>query len=333
LDRALLSLEENKELDLNAAQKIFGYFDKSQLINLFELILRGEEEKVIKIYRKIYDQGVEPKVFINDFIEILYYFKNINSLSLESTNFNLNDEEFSKIKEISNQVDAEILILFWQFAISSLAELDIVSNQHLTIEMFLIRLMHLSSIKIKINLPQKEDNDNLDNQAPSEESEQKIEDNSRTINQIKNIAQEDKQKPEVKTEIKAIDKNLINSFDDLLSICTLKKEIKLKYELEKNVNLVKFERNRIEISFNDNLDKDFVKDISSKLYEWTDERWIITFSKSKGEMSVKEKQKNKKDEIINEVKNLEIYKKVMVTFPDAELIDVRLNEKKEDKND
>ncbi len=45
LDRALLSLDEKTELDLNAAQKIFGYFDKSQLINLFELILRGEEEK------------------------------------------------------------------------------------------------------------------------------------------------------------------------------------------------------------------------------------------------------------------------------------------------
>ena len=62
-----------------------------------------------------------------------------------------------------------------------------------------------------------------------------------------------------------------------------KKRNQIKYELEKNVNLVKFERNRIEISFNDNLDKDFVKDLSSKLYEWTKERWIITFSKSKGE--------------------------------------------------
>jgi len=163
LDRALLSLDEKTELDLNAAQKIFGYFDKSQLIDLFELILRGEEEKVINIYRKIYDQGVEPKVFINDFLEILYYFKNINSLSLESTNFSLNDEEFSKIKDISNQVDSEVLILFWQFAISSLEELDIVSNQHLSIEMFLIRLMHLSSIKINKNLNQDQSNEILDN--------------------------------------------------------------------------------------------------------------------------------------------------------------------------
>jgi DNA polymerase-3 subunit gamma/tau len=333
LDRALLSLDEKTELDLNTAQKIFGYFDKSQLINLFELILKGEEEKVINIYRKIYDQGVEPKVFINDFLEILYYFKNINSLSLESTNFSLNDDEFSKIKELSNQVDSEVLILFWQFAISSLEELDIVSNQHLSIEMFLIRLMHLSSIKLNKNKDLEKSNDNLDNQTANKENEQKFEDNSRIINQIKNIAQEEKQKPEVKPEIKAIDKNFINSFDDLLNICTLKKEIKLKYELEKNVNLVKFERNRIEISFNDNLDKDFVKDLSSKLYEWTAERWIITFSKSKGEMSVKEKQKNKKDELISEIKNSEIYKKVMEKFPDAELIDVKLNEKKEDKND
>ncbi|MDC0240633.1 DNA polymerase III subunit gamma/tau [Candidatus Pelagibacter sp.] len=333
LDRALLSLDEKTELDLNTAQKIFGYFDKSQLINLFELILRGEEEKVINIYRKIYDQGVEPKIFINDFLEILYYFKNINSLSLESTNFSLNDEEFSKIKDISNQVDTEVLILFWQFAISSLEELDIVSNQHLSIEMFLIRLMHLSSIKLNKNLDQEGSNDNLENRILEKEKEQESEDNSIIINQIKNISQEEKQKPEVKPEIKIIDKNLINSFEDLLDICTQKKEIKLKYELEKNVNLVKFERNRIEISFNDNLDKGFVKDLSSKLYEWTTERWIITFSKSKGEMSVKEKQKNNKDELINEVKNLEIYKKVMEKFPDAELIDVKLNEKKEDKND
>ena len=330
LDRALLSLDEKTELDLNTAQKIFGYFDKSQLINLFELILRGEEEKVINIYRKIYDQGVEPKVFINDFLEILYYFKNINSLTLESTNFSLNDEEFSKIKDISNQVDSEVLILFWQFAISSLEELDIVSNQHLSIEMFLIRLMHLSSIKINKELEQDESKNILESHKAKEENKNNFEDNSKTVNQIKNIAQEEKQKPEVKPEIKAIDKNLINSFDDLLSVCTSKKEIKLKYELEKNVNLVKFERNRIEISFNDNLDKDFVKDLSSKLYEWTGERWIITFSKSKGEMSVKEKQKNKKDELMNEVKSLEIYKKVMEKFPDAELIDVKLSEKKED---
>ena len=327
LDRALLSLDDNTELNLNVAQKIFGYFDKSQLIDLFELILKGEEAKVIEIYRKIYDQGVEPKVFINDFLELLYYFKNINSLTLESTNFLLNDEEFEKIKDISNRVDSEVLILFWQFAISSLEELDIVSNQHLSIEMFLIRLMHLSSIKLKKKSTTSLDETNFDNAQIQQKPE--VESSIKTIDQIKNISQEKKNNPEIETDIKAIDRNLINSFEDLLNVCSKNKEIKLKYELEKNVNLVKFEKNRMEISFNDNLDKDFVKDLSSKLFEWTDERWIITFSKSKGEMSVKEKLENKKEELISEVKNSEIYKTVMKKFPDAELLDVKLN-KEED---
>ncbi len=318
LDRALLSLDEGKELDLNAAQKIFGYFDKSQLIDLFELILKGEETKVISIYRKIHDQGVEPKVFINDFLELLYYFKNINSLTLESTNFSLNDEEFSKIKNLSNQIDSEVLILFWQFAISSLEEIDIVSNQHLSIEMFLIRLMHLSSVRSENKIEKVDVNLKNENLVKNKETEL----TSKTINQIKNVAQEEKTKPDVQTEIKAENKININLFEDLIEICAKKKEIKLKYELEKNVNLVKFEKNRIEISFNESLDKDFVKDLSSKLFEWTSERWIITFSKLKGQMSVKDRQKNVKKQLIDEMKNLKIFKSVMDRFPDAELIDV-----------
>ncbi len=321
LDRALLSLDEGKELDLNSAQKIFGYFDKSQLIDLFELILKGEETKVISIYRKIYDQGVEPKVFINDFLELLYYFKNINSLTLESTNFSLNDEEFSKIKNLSNQIDSEVLILFWQFAISSLEEIDIVSNQHLSIEMLLIRLMHLSSTKSENKIGNVEVDLKSENFVKNIETEL----TSKTINQIKNVSQEEKVKPEVQTEIKAEHEININAFEDLIEICSKKREIKLKYELEKNVNLVKFEKNRIEISFNESLDKDFVKDLSSKLFEWTGERWIITFSKLKGQMSVKDKEKNVKKQLIDEMKNSEIFKSVMDKFHDAELIDVNSN--------
>ena len=322
LDRALLSLDKDTELNLVSAQKIFGFFDKSQLIDLFELIFQGDEPKVIEIYRKIYDQGIEPKVFINDFLELLYYFKNINSLNLEGTNFSINDDEFKRIKNLSNQIDPRTLILFWQFTISTLNELNIVSNQHLSIEMFLIRLIHLSSIKIKNNIKR-----NFQNEISQEFG---TEEYSKTINQIKNITQEEKSNPEIKTEIKAEKKLLINSLEDLIKICSNKKEIKLKYELEKNVNLVKFENNRIEITFNDSLDKSFVKDLSSKLFEWTGQRWIITFSQSMGEISINQKKKKIKQDLIDEVKNSEIYKDVLKNFPDADLVDVKLKKKNEE---
>ena len=57
LDRAIITFPNDKELDLETAQNIFGYFDKSYLINLVQYILEGEEKKVIEIYRSIYDKG------------------------------------------------------------------------------------------------------------------------------------------------------------------------------------------------------------------------------------------------------------------------------------
>jgi len=146
--------------------------------------------------------------------------------------------------------------------------------------------------------------------------------NKETINQIKNISQETKLKPKAE-EIKAIDTVSINSFKDLLSICNSKKEMNLKFELEKNVSLVKFEKGRIEISFNDNLDKEFVKDLSARLFEWTGDRWIITFSKIKGQMTIKEREKNQKSEMIDGAKKTEIFKSFKNYFSDAELIDIQ----------
>ena len=194
LDRGLLSLDDNDELDLVKAQKIFGFFDKSKLIEIFNFILQGNEKKVLEIYRKIYDQGVEPKVFINDFLELIYYFKNIDSLTLESTNFSLNDEEFSQIKEISHSVDNKILILFWQFTIKTIEELDLVSNQSLSIEMYLIRLIYLSSFKKEKNIK--------DNNETKVSLEQDVNNSYKKdlVDQIKNITQEKKNKLESETE-------------------------------------------------------------------------------------------------------------------------------------
>ena len=330
LDRALISLDGQKELDLDAAQKIFGYFDKSQLIDIFDLIFKGKENEVIKNYRNIYDQGVEPKIFINDFLEVLYYFKNINSLTLESTNFSLNDNEFDKIKEISNNIDSDILILIWQFTIKTLSELDVVSNQHLSIEMFLLRLIHLMGFKPKDESSNYNDKINVQKKDTQSETTSQII-NKETINQIKNVSQEKKIKSQPNIDNKVSSEVNIKSFSQLVEFCYQKKEMKLKYELEKNVNLVKFERGRIEISFNDNLDKDFVKNLSTKLSEWTNQRWIISFSKNQGEMSIKDKEKNEKKDLIENERKSSLYKNVLDHFPDAELTDVEPLQKDDDQ--
>ena len=340
LDRALIGQEKEIELDLKTTQKIFGYFDKSNLIELFSNIFEGEEKRVLEIYRTIYDQGVEPKIFLNDFLELLYYFKNISSLKIDGTNFNLNDKEFNSIKEIANNINNETLLLFWQFTIKTLEEIEIVSNQHIAMEMFLIRLIYLKEISnhssalvenknlSEVNINHIDEN-NTKNKQKMDDYQFDV--NGKTIGQIKNVVQEKKQTKKSISE-NAEQKNLqIKTFDDLIDVCNFKKEIKLKYELETNVNLLSFDNQRIEISFNEKLEKDFIKNLSSKLYEWTNNRWIISLSKKNGEPSKKEKDVILKKKLLQNAKKGEVYKKVLETFVDAELIDI--DTKKEKNND
>tara|TARA_Y100000768_G_scaffold326949_1_gene264456 strand:+ start:56 stop:1735 length:1680 start_codon:yes stop_codon:yes gene_type:complete len=336
LDRAMLSQNEKSELDLKQAQKIFGYFDKSYLIKLFKFILKGDEKEVINIYRSIYSQGVEPKIFLNDFLEILYYFKNISSIKLDGNNFSLNNEEFDEIKAISEEINPEVLLLFWQFTIKTLGEIDIVSNQNLSMEMFLIRLLYLKDERIyddvkNINLNFDKNSENLvkSEEIKFNEDQEKDDFKKKTISQIKNFSQEQIDKPETKIEVK-LDKIEINNFEELINLCNIKKELKLKYELETNVSLVSFYNKKIEISFNENLDKDFVKELSFKLNDWTGHRWIIAFSKEVGDLSTKQKKDLKKSRNIESIKKEKIYKKIIETFSDAELIDVQLTDRDND---
>ena len=294
---------------MKTAQQIFGYFDKSKLIDIIKLILEGNETEVIKNYRKIYDQGIEPKVFINDFLELVYYFKNINSLTLESTNFSLSDEEFLRIKELSNNVDHQVWIMFWQFTLRTVEELDIVSNQNLSIEMFLMRLMYLIMPNTKSNTIEKNEFS-----KPLYIKDDLSDTKNDSINQIKNLTQEKKIKLKAQLDTKVEGNKLINSFEKLLEVCEKNREMKLKYELEKNVNLVSFEQNRIEISFNENLDKNFVKDLSVKLYEWTEQRWIITFSKKRGKYQLKKKSKIKRLNFLKKLKILKFIKMFWKNF-------------------
>ena len=75
--------------------------------------------------------------------------------------------------------------MFWQFTIRTIEELDIVANQNLSIEMFLMRLMYLNSKNIyskeleKKNVPKTLEKKKIINEFKSD-----------AIDQIKNIAQE-----------------------------------------------------------------------------------------------------------------------------------------------
>ncbi len=328
LDRALISQNHTeKTVDENHVRQMLGIADRSRILEILQLLIKGDQKKTISQLRELVKEGLDPSNFLNDLLEVIHFVLQKKELDHSSQDLPLSETENEMINSISKDVNTSTLIMFWQFILKSLDELSIVSNQILSLEMLIIRLIHLKdspSYEAVLDSLKKENNNEIEKDFKTTNLITRSEQSKISKDQIKTTTQT-KLDTDFLKENKSKDiylKEKINTFEDLIEISSLKKEISLKYDLERNVNLVKFEDGKIDISFNEKLGKDFVRKLSEKLHEWTGKRWVITLTKEIGQKSFLEKKIIDNNKIIEDEKKGNTYKKFKSIFPDAELINV-----------
>ena len=316
LDRVLVSENiDGKKIDKKFVRKMLGIADRSKTLNLLKLIFQGAQKQSIEQLREMVDEGIQPENFLNDLLEIIYFIQQKKSLGNFESELSISEAEQDIINSISDDVNMTTLIVFWQFILKVIDELSVVSNPILSLEMLVVRLVHLKDMPTYDKLLDSLKKNNLDetkednNIIIESKNKKKIINDENQItkiskNQIKNTIQT---KPVLSSSKQKnlstnIVKEKVSSFEDLIYLASKKKEIQLKYDLEKNVNLIKFLEGKIDISFNQNLDKNFVRNLSTKLVEWTGNRWVITLSKETGEKTFSETQDIRKKELLNNEK-------------------------------
>jgi len=329
LDRALISqsINENKQIEEPDVRMMLGLADKSKVITLFKEVLSGNEKNASNILNELINEGLDAKNFLNDILEVLYLFSRRISLGPIEKDMSLSESEAQMIDQHSKNIDMQDIGLFWQLTIKTIDDLRIVGNENLTLEMYIMQLVHLKNIDTKKQATNFE-NDNKqissDTLVGKKIDDQPVDNIPNQIkNQLKNINQI-KTNPIKNLSKESRDKKIeITSFQDLINLANNEKEIELKYDLERNVKLVSFNKGKIDISFNEKLNKNFIKNLTEKLLFWTGERWIISLSKNNDAKSVYEKKLEDKNGMIEEFKKSKVAKDIQKAFPDAKLIDLK----------
>ena len=332
LDRALITqtFNDNKEVKEVDVRQMLGLADKSKIISLLKEVLSGNESGALSLLREMINNGLDAKNFLNDILEALYLFSRRISLGKIEKDVSISEAEVQMVDQYSKNINMQDIGLFWQLTIKTIDDLRIVGNENITLEMYVMQLTHLKNINIT------NDHENLDKnnfQAPTEKLvgkkiDSKIQDNN-IPNQIKNQLKSTNQ---IKTNpVKSLTDNQsgkieITSFQDLINQANKEKEIELKYDLERNVKLVSFNKGTIDISFNEKLNKNFIKNLTEKLLLWTGDRWIISLSKNTIAKSIYEKNQEYKSDKIENFKKSKTAKDIQEVFPDAKLIDLKEEE-------
>ena len=329
LDRALISqsITKGKTVDEEDVRKMLGLADKSKIILLLKEVFHGKEKEALGHLKELIEDGIDAKNFLNDILESLYLFSRRINLGPIEKDISISESEAQMVEEYSKDIDMQDIGLFWQLTIKTIDDLRIVGNENLTLEMYVMQLIHLKDIEVKkestsqpnILRDDKEGSSiKKDDERPAESNlSNQVKNQLKSTDQIKSrpIKNLSEQGNEIKVEIK--------SFQDLINKANNEKEIELKYDLERNVKLVSFNKGKMDISFNEKLNKNFIKNLTEKLLQWTGDRWIISLSKNQEAKSIYEKNLENKNFEIEEFKKSKIANDLESAFPDAKLTDIK----------
>ena len=303
LDQTITLSQHDPNIDENAIREMLGLSDNSAIIELFESIAIGDIQKALDEIKLQTDRGAEPLNIISSLGEIIHELTVLKVSNDKNDNLLLGPENFSKLIALQENLDVKKLSRFWQMILKANEEIKNSFNPYSALEMVAIRMAYVS------DLP-----------TPEE-----------IINSVDTEGQNKKKKLTKKvTEEKVLNHNpgvieqnlsTIKSFEDIIEIAGENKNLILKKFLQEDVRLVSFETGHININ-TPNGNEEIIKDLIAKLYEWTEQRWVINVSAKQGEDTILEKQKQKQDDIIDELSNTEEMKKVLEAFPESRITSV-----------
>ena len=303
LDQTITLSQHDPNIDENAIREMLGLSDNSAIIELFESIVIGDIQKALDEIKLQTDRGAEPLNIISSLGEIIHELTVLKVSNDKNDNLLLGPENFSKLIALQENLDVKKLSRFWQMILKANEEIKNSFNPYSALEMVAIRMAYVS------DLP-----------TPEE-----------IINSVDTEGQNKKKKLTKKvTEEKVLNHNpgviehnlfTIKSFEDIIEIAGENKNLILKKFLQEDVRLVSFETGHININ-TPNGNEEIIKDLIAKLYEWTEQRWVINVSAKQGEDTILEKQKQKQDDIIDELSNTEEMKKVLEAFPESRITSV-----------
>ena len=301
LDQTITLSEYDSSIDEKSVRNMLGLSDNSIIIDLFEYIVSGNIQKALDVIKLQTERGGDPLNIIINLGEIIHESTLLKVVKEKKDNLILGPENFRRLITLQEKLDIKKLSRFWQMTLKASEEIKNSFNASSALEMVVIRMAYVS------DLPSPEEIIN------SLETDDMIKKKNLVDGSSKNDHSDPtKNKKEIAT---------INSFEKIIDIAGQNKNLILKKFLQEDVRLVSFESGHIDINVNEG-NEEIIKDLIAKLYEWTEQRWIINVSTKRGEDTILEKEKQKQDDIIDELSNTDDMKKVFEAFPETEITSV-----------
>ena len=331
LDQAI-ALSNDGNISEEKIRQMLGLSDQNRIIDLYEFISNAEVEKALLEAKDQADTGIDPVNLIESLGDLIHELTRLKVTESNDDNLSLGPEGLNRIKALKDKTTVKHLSRYWQMILKASSEIKNFSNPLAALEMAIIRMAYISDLPTPDEIIKKiEGNDLKLTEKKSPNSELK-----NSVKAIPTVSVKSVQQEKIIEETSDTDPK---SFEDIIELVRLKKNIRLQYDLENNVSLVSFEKGKIELNIL-NSDEKILFTLSSKLQEWTKEKWLVVSSSSEGQKTIKEVRDDDEFETRSLIKEHPIYTKASMEFDNVDIISIEevsklslVNDKINDKDD
>lgn len=312
LDQAIALSENDEALSEDLIRKMLGLSDQGRIIDLFEYISSGDVEAALGEIRDQVDIGVDPSNLIEALGDLVHEMTRHKVTQENEDNLSLGPENIVRLKNIIENESVKSLSRYWQMILKAANEIKNFSKPLSALEMAVIRMCYISDLPTPDEIIKKIESKDI---SPAEKKTLKS--NSKPSVSMISGSSEKKELDESLIE-EVLTKRIPKDFHEIIQLARIHKDVKMQYELENNVSLVSFAKEKIEINILKGSES-IASDLSKKLFEWTEKKWIVLVSSSQGEKTINQEREESDLLIRSNIEKHPIYKATVEEFKNTSI--------------
>ena len=134
------------KVDAESVRTMLGLADRTRIIDLFEMIMKGDVAGALKEFRDQYDGGADPLVILNELADFNHLVTRLRFTPEIADDISLVEEERERGLDFSKKLSVRVLSSTWQMLLKGTQEVDSAASPIDAAEMLLIRLTHAADL-------------------------------------------------------------------------------------------------------------------------------------------------------------------------------------------
>ncbi len=320
------------ETTAEQVRAMLGLADRGRVLDLFDMILRGQAAEALTELSAQYADGADPMAVLRDLAEVCHWVSVVKITPEAAEDPTISPDERTRGQAMAGELPMRVLSRMWQMLLKALEEVAMAPNAMMAAEMAVIRLTHVADLPSPDELVRKLQDATPPPTAPAAPRAAPSGNGTSTVSATPAPTHSAPAGPTAsgaQTAVALATDALHHyaRFEDVVELIRAHRDVKLLVEVETGLRLVSYQPGRIEVNPTPDAAPDLIGRLGSRLQAWTGNRWAISVAEG-GAATIAEVRDAAENAIRSEAEQHPLVQAVIAAFPKAKITEIRTEAEK-----